>query len=76
DRQFRAFDAATGELLWSQVLTAHSDAAPITYEAGGVQYVAVMAGRDTSVAGLPESGLPASITGPAMLFAFALPGAP
>ncbi len=76
DRQFRAFDASTGEVLWSQVLSAHSDAAPITYEAGGVQYVAVMAGRDTPVPGLPESGLPPSLTGPATLFAFALPPAP
>lgn len=76
DRQFRAFDAATGEVLWSQVLTAHSDAAPITYMAGGVQYVAVMAGRDIPVPSLPESGLPPSITGPATLFAFSLPDPP
>lgn len=76
DRQFRAFDATTGEVLWSQPLTAHSDAAPITYLAGGVQYVAVMAGRDAPVQSLPASGLPASITGPAVLFAFALPTAP
>lgn len=76
DRQFRAFDAANGEVLWSQVLTAHSDAAPITYEVDGVQYIAVLAGRDTPVASLPEAGLPDSITGPATLFAFALPAAP
>lgn len=76
DRQFRAFDAATGEVLWSQVLTSHSDAAPISYEVDGVQYVAVMAGRDTPVPGLPDLGLPDSITGPATLFAFALPAAP
>lgn len=76
DRQFRAFDAATGEELWSQVLTAHSDAAPITYEVNGVQYLAVMAGRDSPVSGLPEAGLPESITGPATLFAFELPTTP
>lgn len=76
DRQFRAFDAATGEVLWSQVLTAHSDGAPITYLAEGVQYVAIIAGRDTPVPSLPEAGLPDSITGPATLFAFALPTAP
>ena len=76
DRQFRAFDAATGAVLWSQVLTAHSDAAPVTYLAGGVQYVAVMAGRDTPVPSLPATGLPASLTGPATLFAFALPRPP
>jgi PQQ-dependent dehydrogenase (methanol/ethanol family) len=76
DRLFRAFDAATGEVLWSQVLTAHADGAPITYAVGEVQYVAVLAGRDTSVASLPESGLPATVTGPATLFVFALANAP
>jgi glucose dehydrogenase len=72
DRQFRAFDAASGEVLWSQVLTAHSDSAPITYELGGVQYLAIMAGRDTPVHSLPVSGLPDSIPGPATLFVFSL----
>lgn len=76
DRLFRAFDAATGEVLWSQVLTAHADGAPITYAVGDVQYVAVLAGRDTSVASLPESGLPPTVTGPATLFVFALASAP
>lgn len=76
DRQFRAFDALTGQVLWSQLLTSHSDAAPITYLLDGVQYVAVIAGRDTSVPSLPEAGLPGSIAGPATLFVFALPDAP
>lgn len=76
DRLFRAFDAASGEVLWSQVLPAHSDAAPITYAVDGVQYVAVMAGRDTAAPSLPASGLPESVTGPATLFVFALPSAP
>lgn len=76
DRLFRAFDAATGDVLWSQALPAHSDAAPITYAVAGVQYVAVLSGRDTSVASLPASGLPPSVTGPATLFVFALPPAP
>lgn len=75
DRLFRAFDAATGDLLWAQVLTAHSDAAPISYEVDGVQYVAVMAGRDTGTASLPALGLPTTVTGPATLFVFALAGA-
>jgi PQQ-dependent dehydrogenase (methanol/ethanol family) len=75
DRLFRAFDAASGELLWSQVLTAHSDAAPITFAIDGIQYVAVMAGRDTGAASLPDLGLPATVTGPATLFVFALPDA-
>ncbi len=76
DRLFRAFDATTGELLWSQLLSAHADAAPITYAIDGTQYVAVLAGRDTSVSSLPASGLPPTVTGPATLFVFALPPAP
>lgn len=76
DRLFRAFDAVTGEVLWSQALSAHTDAAPITYAVDGVQYVAILAGRDTSVGGVPAAGLPPTVTGPATLFAFALPRAP
>ena len=76
DRLFRAFDAATGDVLWTQALTSHADAAPITYAVDGVQYVAVMAGRDTGAPSLPASGLPPTLTGPATLFVFALPDAP
>ena len=73
DRLFRAFDARTGEVLWTQALTAHADSAPITYAVDGVQYVAVLAGRDTGAASLPSAGLPPTLTGPATLFVFALP---
>ncbi len=73
DRLFRAFDAESGDVLWSQLLSAHADAAPITYAVDGVQFVAVLAGRDTSVGSLPASGLPPSVAGPATLFVFALP---
>jgi PQQ-dependent dehydrogenase (methanol/ethanol family) len=76
DRLFRAFDARTGEVLWTQALTAHADAAPITYAVAGVQYVAVLAGRDTGAPSLPAAGLPPTLTGPATLFVFALPDAP
>lgn len=72
DRQFRAFDAATGAVLWSELLAAHSDAAPITYQVAGVQYIAVMAGRDSPAASLPASGLPNSVVGPAVIYVFAL----
>ena len=39
---FGAYDAATGETLWSQQIYANI-ASPITYEHGGKQYVAVLA---------------------------------
>lgn len=76
DQRFRAFDDRTGEVLWTHLLPAHSDAAPITYAVAGVQYVAVMAGRDTAAPSLPASGLPPSVTGPATLFVFTLPPGP
>jgi quinoprotein glucose dehydrogenase len=44
DRTFRAFSAATGELLWSAELPASAHATPMTYEVGGKQYVVVAAG--------------------------------
>jgi quinoprotein glucose dehydrogenase len=49
DRRFRAFDATTGEEVWSYRLEAPADANPITYlGSDGRQYVAVIA-RDTLV---------------------------
>ena len=60
-------------MLWTQALTAHADSAPITYAVDGVQYVAVLAGRDTGAPSLPSAGLPPTLTGPATLFVFALP---
>ena len=43
DNLFRAIDIETGETLWSTVLPAGGQANPITYEAGGRQYVMVTA---------------------------------
>ncbi|MGH8130017.1 MAG: pyrroloquinoline quinone-dependent dehydrogenase [Steroidobacteraceae bacterium] len=40
----RAFDVATGELLWRAELPAGARATPITYRAGGRQYVVIAAG--------------------------------
>lgn len=42
--RFNAYDAAAGEVLWSDLLGAGVNAPPITYEIDGVQYVAVAAG--------------------------------
>jgi quinoprotein glucose dehydrogenase len=43
DRKFRAFDKATGKLLWETALPLSADATPITYQVDGRQYVAVFA---------------------------------
>ena len=44
DRKFRAFDKATGELLWETTLPFAGNATPITYSVDGRQYVAIAAG--------------------------------
>jgi quinoprotein glucose dehydrogenase len=44
DKKFRAFDKATGELLWEMTLPFSGNATPITYEVNGRQYVAIAAG--------------------------------
>ena len=72
DRTFRAFDAATGEVLWRQVLTAHSDATPATYLAEGRQYVVIAVGHRTGRSAMPSAGLPSSVPGSIALFAFTL----
>jgi quinoprotein glucose dehydrogenase len=44
DRKFRAFDKATGELLWETILPFAGNATPATYEVNGKQYVVIGAG--------------------------------
>jgi quinoprotein glucose dehydrogenase len=48
DRKFRAFDAASGRLLWQVTLPFAANTTPATYEAGGRQYVLVAAGGGKS----------------------------
>jgi alcohol dehydrogenase (cytochrome c) len=44
DRHFRAYDAATGTVLWQSILNASPSSSPATFAVDGVQYVAVVAG--------------------------------
>jgi quinoprotein glucose dehydrogenase len=44
DRQFRAFDTDTGEVLWRYTLPVDAAATPMTYVYRGRQYVVVNAG--------------------------------
>jgi len=44
DRYFKAFDVETGEVLWQTRLGAPLHGYPITYQANGVQYIAVPTG--------------------------------
>ncbi len=52
DRKFRAFDKATGTLLWSTTLPFAGNATPATYEINGRQFVVIAAGGGKS----PEGG--------------------
>lgn len=65
DEMFRAFDRASGDVLWKTRLPAGGYATPATYEAGGRQYVVIAAGG---------GGKPGTKQGDAYV-AFALPGA-
>ncbi len=44
DSKFRAFDSASGELLWETDLPAPGFATPAVYQAGGRQFVVIAAG--------------------------------
>ena len=44
DRKFRAYDKATGKLLWETTLPLGATATPATYEVNGRQYVVIGAG--------------------------------
>ena len=44
DKKFRAFDAATGKMLWETTLPAAGNATPAVYAVSGKQYVVIGAG--------------------------------
>ncbi len=54
DRKMRAFDKASGELLWEAGLPAGGNATPAVYEAAGRQFVVIAAGGGKS--GSPSGG--------------------
>ena len=54
DRRFRAFDAETGEELWTALLEANANANPMSYTArDGKQHVAIIAGNTLMAYALP-----------------------
>lgn len=52
DRYFRAFDAATGELLWRQRTNSGIIGVPSSYEVDGRQFIAVQSGWGVDAAGM------------------------
>jgi alcohol dehydrogenase (cytochrome c) len=71
--RFRAFDQATGKVLWETNLGSPVTGYPITYAVAGRQYVAVSTGSSLATGGL--SGLTPELhpSGANHLFVFALP---
>ena len=53
DRKIRAFDKATGGLLWSATLPSSGNATPAVYESGGREFVVIAAGGGKSPQGGP-----------------------
>jgi quinoprotein glucose dehydrogenase len=53
DRKVRAFDKATGALLWEATMPSSGNATPATYEVNGRQYLVVAAGGGKSRSGGP-----------------------
>jgi glucose dehydrogenase len=53
DRRFRAFDAKSGKELWAAVLEKNANANPMSYQANGKQYVAVVATDTVRAFALP-----------------------
>ena len=58
DRWFRAFDVGTGEVLWQTRLPAAPHGYPVTYEAGGRQFIAVPTGPGPTFRGLVHNTTP------------------
>lgn len=54
DKKFRAFDHATGKLLWETALPAAGNATPMTYQIDGRQFVVIAAGGGKR--GAPSGG--------------------
>jgi len=77
DRRFRASDATTGQLLWEVRLDNAPKAAPVTFDAGGQQYIAIETGgafeNMPRASTTPESMPP---TAGSTLWVFGLPQRP
>jgi PQQ-dependent dehydrogenase (methanol/ethanol family) len=74
DRQFFALDAESGELLWQTRLSGDVSGAPITFEVGGKQYLAVGSGGRVAPTGTLGRLVGVDVPqGTGVLWVFALP---
>jgi len=74
DREFHAYDSATGRLLWHTTLNSSPSSSPVTYDAAGEQYVAVVAGGGSALDAAGNTLTPeiADPTGTTTLWVFKL----
>ncbi len=77
DRVLRALDSSTGKLLWKAGLPSLPNSFPLTYTAGGKQYVALVTGGGTAFDGFVQSLVPegSAASGNKTIVVFALPDA-
>ena len=73
NRRLRAFDAATGTMLWEQILGGPISVSTITYAVDGKQYVSVIAGDNLAAGGLARQAGLKTVTGHKTIYTFALP---
>lgn len=73
DRNLKAIDSTTGELLWQARLGAGATGHPITYEVDGRQYVAIPSGDGSIAKPLAVGGDYVDFGAGAGLYVFALP---
>ena len=76
DRQFRALDVRTGEVLWSTRLNTAVQGFPVSFTANGRQYVAVTAGNGGGSPRVVPNTITPEIKPPSsgnMLYVFELP---
>ncbi len=78
DRNFRAFDAKTGKILWKQRTNSGVVGVPTSYEVDGVQYVAVQSGWGVDAQRKQEYldksfGIKTAVPQGGVLWVFALP---
>jgi quinoprotein glucose dehydrogenase len=57
DKKFRAFDKATGALLWEATLPFSGNATPATFEVNGRQFVVIAAGGGKAGRDAPSGGV-------------------